>query len=85
MSICNIKMVDMQYNTFASYKNILYLCNVRLVAYNYEVDDYLFGSISYSLKYLLASLHIKQNNVQHLKECLTLHTQKTHNNFIFKN
>jgi len=61
------------------------LCNVCLVAYNYEVDDYLFGSISYLLKYLLASLQIKQNNVQHLKKCLTLHTQKTHKNFIFKN
>ncbi len=77
-------MVDMQYNTFASFNDILYLCNFRLVTYNYEVDNCLFDSISYLLKYLLTSFQIKQNNIQHLIECLTLHTQK-HKNFIFKN
>jgi hypothetical protein len=62
----------MQYNTFASFNDILYLCNFRLVAYNYKVDNCLFDSISY----LLTSFQMQQN-VWH-------YIHKKHKNFIFQ-
>jgi hypothetical protein len=56
----------------------LYSSYFHLVStYKYDVGNYLFDSIFYWLKCSLTSLQIKQNNMQYLKQCLTLNTQKT--------
>jgi hypothetical protein len=61
-----------------SFNDVLSSSNICLVlTYKYDVSNCLFDSISYLLKSSLTSLQINNNNMQYLKQCLTLNTQKT--------
>jgi hypothetical protein len=55
----------------SSFEHVLHSYVFHLVStYKYEIGNCLFDSISYLLDNHLSSLQLRQNNMEHLNQCL---------------
>jgi hypothetical protein len=69
----------------SSFEHVLHSHGLHLVSkYKYEINNYLFDSISCLLDNHVSFLELNQNNMAHLNPCLLLNIKEP-NNVIFEN